>query len=173
MAHKPNPAEQDMTPVSFTEAELTEVKRLIAKFPEGKQKSAVLGVLHMARNKWGWVSVPAMDYIASLLDLNPIEVYEVATFYTMFHLDKTGKYVLEVCRTSPCCLVGAEETLDKLQDLLGVKIGETSADGMFTLKVVECLAACGFGPVIQVGEKYYEKVTADKTEAFLAELRAN
>lgn len=158
--------------LTFSAEELQEVNRIIAKFPEGKQKSALLGILQMARSKWGWVSVPVMDYIAGLLSINPIEVYEVATFYTMFHLDKTGRHVLEVCRTSPCCLVGAEETIEKIEQTLGIKVGETTADGMFTLKVVECLAACGFGPVVQVDEKYHEHITADKVDGFLAELRA-
>jgi len=94
----------------------------------------------------------------------------VATFYTMFHLDQTGKYVLEVCRTSPCCLVGADETLDRLQEKLGIKIGETTADGMFTLKTVECLAACGFGPVIQIHETYHEHMTAENAEKLIEEL---
>jgi NADH-quinone oxidoreductase subunit E len=158
-----NETSQDID-FTFSPDELVEAKRLIAKFPEGKQKSAVLGLLHMAQAKWGWASVPAMDYVASLLDINPIEVYEVATFYTMFHLDKTGKYVLEVCRTSPCCLLGAEETVERLEAKLGIKVGQTTPDGLFTLKEVECLAACGFGPVIQIHEAYHEHMTPDNAE---------
>lgn len=162
-------AEAPVNP-TFNAEEMQEVKRIIAKFPEGKQKSAVLGLLHMAQAKWGWASVPVMDYVASLLDIEPIEVYEVATFYTMFHLQPTGKYVLEVCKTSPCCLVGAEETLERLQNRLGIKIGETTPDGLFTIKTVECLAACGFGPVIQIHEAYHEHMTPDNAEKLVDEL---
>lgn len=155
---------------TFNEVEIQEAKRMIAKFPEGKQKSAVLGLLHLAQAKWGWVSVPVMDYVAGILNIEPIEVYEVATFYTMFHLQPTGKYVLEVCRTSPCCLLGSEETVERLQNKLGIKVGDTTPDGMFTLKEVECLAACGFGPVIQIHEAYHEHMTPDNAEKLVDEM---
>ncbi|MES2387636.1 MAG: NAD(P)H-dependent oxidoreductase subunit E [Bacteroidota bacterium] len=143
---------------------------MIARYPAGRQKSAVLPVLHVAQAEWGWCSVPVMDYVASLLDIKPIEVYEVASFYTMFHLQKTGRHVMEVCRTGPCCLLGAEDLLDYLKKKLDIGIGGTSADGKFTLKTVECLAACGFAPVMQIREQYYERLSPEKLDKIMEEL---
>jgi NADH-quinone oxidoreductase subunit E len=157
-------------PVSFGPEELALVQKIISRYPEGRQKSALLPVLHVAQAYWGWCSVPVMDYVASLLGIEPIEVYEVASFYTMFHLEKTGKHVLEVCRTGPCCLLGAEDILDYLQKKLNVKIGGTSADGKFTLKTVECLAACGFAPVMQIREQYYEHLSPEGLDKLMDEL---
>jgi NADH-quinone oxidoreductase subunit E len=156
--------------VAFTPENLAEAQRYISHFPVGKQKSAILSLLHLAQAQWGWLSVPVQDYVASLLEIEPIEVYEVATFYTMFHLKATGKYVLEVCRTGPCQLMGAEDTIEHIENKLGIKVGETSVDGLFTLKTVECLAACGFAPVIQIHEKYYENMNIENTEKLLDEL---
>lgn len=172
MLHSETIAEADIQNPSFSAEEMAEAKRIIAKFPEGKQKSAVLGLLHMAQAKWGWLPVSVMDYVAGLLNILPIEVYEVATFYTMFHMEKTGKYVMEICRTSPCCLLGAEQTIEALEEKLGIKVGETTADGMFTLKTVECLAACGFGPVIQMRETYLEHMTPDAALKLVEDLKA-
>ena len=155
---------------AFTPDRLAEAQRYISHFPAGKQKSAILSILHLAQAQWGWLSVPVQDYVAELLQLEPIEVYEVATFYTMFHLKQTGKYVLEVCRTGPCQLMGAEDTIEHIENKLGIKVGETTVDGLFTLKTVECLAACGFAPVIQIHETYYEKMDVDATDKLLDEL---
>lgn len=163
--HRPAP----VNPV-FPPDKLAEAQRFISQFPAGRQKSAILAIMHLAQAEWGWMSQPVMDYVASLLNIEPIEVYEVATFYTMFHLQPTGKYVLEVCRTGPCCLLGAEDTLEHLTQKLGIEIGGTTPDGLFTIKVVECLAACGFAPVIQIGEKYHEHMDKENTEKLLTEL---
>ena len=157
-------------PVTFPAETLALVQKMISRYPEGRQKSAILPVLHLAQAEWGWCSVPVMDYVAQLLSIQPIEVYEVASFYTMFHLHKTGRHVLEVCRTGPCCLLGAEDILDHLKQKLGVEIGGTSADGKFTLKTVECLAACGFAPVMQIREQYYEKLTPDSLDSLMEQL---
>lgn len=156
----------------FTPQRFERVQELISHYPQGKQKSAILPVLHLAQEQWGWLPVPVMDYVAGLLSIQPIEVYEVATFYTMFHLNPVGKYVLEVCRTGPCCLNGAEQTIERIKEICGIEEGETSADGMFTLKPVECLAACGMAPVVQVRNQYFEHVTPEKTEGWLNDLRA-
>jgi NADH-quinone oxidoreductase subunit E len=156
--------------VEFTPENLAEAKRYISHFPQGKQKSAILSLLHLAQAQWGWLSVPVQDYVASLLNIEPIEVYEVSTFYTMFHLKPTGKYVLEVCRTGPCVLMGAEETIERIETKLGIKVGETTVDGLFTLKTVECLAACGFAPIIQIHEKYHEHMSPDNAEKLIDEL---
>jgi NADH-quinone oxidoreductase subunit E len=109
--------------------------------------------------------------VAGLLSIRPIEVYEVATFYSQFNLKPVGKHVLEVCRTGPCCLVGAESLLNYLERKLNIKNGETTSDGLFTIKTVECLGACGYGPVIQVEEKYHERLTEEKIDELIKELK--
>lgn len=156
--------------VEFTPERLTKAQEIIARYPEGRQKSALLPLLHLAQEQWGWVSPEVMDYVARMLDIQPIEVYEVATFYTMFHLDPVGKHVIEYCRTGPCCLMGGEEVYDYLKQKLGIQAGETTADQKFTLKEVECLAACGMGPVFQIREKYYMNLTKEKVDEIIEEL---
>jgi NADH-quinone oxidoreductase subunit E len=114
-----------------------------------------------------------MDKVASILSIEPIEVYEVATFYTMYFMKPQGKYVLEVCRTGPCCLVGAEKIMDYIGDKLGVKEGEVTADGLFSYRGVECLAACGYAPVLQIGPEYtfYEKLTEESVNQLISSLK--
>ena len=159
--------------VKFSDAALAEIQRYISHYPEGRQKSALLPALHVAQAEFGgWVSPEAMDKIAEILNIQPIEVYEVATFYTMFNLKPVGKHVLEVCRTGPCCLRGADELIDTLKRKLNIEEGETSADGMFTLKPVECLASCGTGPMLQVRELFYENLDSEeRVDEFLAMMR--
>jgi NADH-quinone oxidoreductase subunit E len=158
--------------IVFSEEKLAKVREIMARYPEGRHKSALLPILHMAQEEFGgWLSTEVMDYVASLLRIKPIEVYEVASFYTMFHLKPVGNYVLEVCRTGPCCLRGAEQTISYIEEKLGIKIGETTPDGMFTLKTVECLASCGTAPMMQVGDAYYENLDASKIDHLLDEFR--
>ena len=159
-------------PVSFSDETLKKVHSLICRYPEGRQKSALLPVLHIAQEELGgYLSVDTMDYVASLLNLNPIEVYEVATFYSMFYLEKMGKYVLEVCHTGPCAICGGEEVLQHIKDYLRIETGETTPDGMFTLKEVECLGACGSGPSMQVNTEFYEHMTPRQIEKVIEDLR--
>ncbi|HNY03795.1 MAG TPA: NAD(P)H-dependent oxidoreductase subunit E [Bacteroidales bacterium] len=161
-------------PVAFTSEVLKKVQSLLGRYPEGRQKSALLPVLHMAQEEFGgYLSVDAMDYVATLLGIRPIEVYEVATFYSMFYLEKTGRYVIEVCRTGPCAISGGEKITNHLREVLGIKPGETTADGLFTLREVECLGSCGTAPVMQVNTEFYEQLTPDKVDRILGELRAN
>lgn len=144
------------------------VNKIKKRYPEGRQKSALLPVLHIAQaENNGWLSSEVMDYVASLLEIQPIEVYEVATFYSMFNLQPVGNCVIEVCQTGPCWLNGAEEILAHFEKRLGIKAGETTSDGRFTLKTVECLAACGNAPVIQVGTEYHENLTTAKADELL------
>ncbi|MEI7583384.1 NAD(P)H-dependent oxidoreductase subunit E [Runella sp.] len=157
-------------PILFTPERLANAQEIIARYPEGKQKSALLPLLHLAQEQYGWVSSDVMDYVAGLLDILPIEVYEVASFYTMFHLDPVGKHVIEYCRTGPCCLMGGEDVYGHLKQKLGIDAGETTPDGKFTLKEVECLAACGWGPVFQIREKYYMNLTNEKVDEIIEEL---
>jgi NADH-quinone oxidoreductase subunit E len=161
-----------MPSYSFSADTLAHIQTIISRYPEGKQKSAILPVLHIAQQEFGgWLSPEAMDYVAEILNILPIEVYEVATFYTMFKLSPTGKYVLEVCRTGPCCLMGADELIENLEARLGISVGETTPDGLFTLKPVECLASCGTAPVVQVGECYFENVSPQSVESFLHQVQ--
>jgi NADH-quinone oxidoreductase subunit E len=113
-----------------------------------------------------------MDKVAEILNIQPIEVYEVATFYTMFHLEPVGKYVFEVCRTGPCMLVGSDDLIDYIGKKLNIQVGETSNDGMFTLKTAECLGACGYGPMLQCRHKNHEFLTKEKVDQLIEAYRS-
>jgi len=154
--------------IAFKPEVLEQVNKIIARYPEGRQKSALIPVLHIAQKEFsGWLDVPVMDYVASLLDIRPIEVYEVATFYTMFNMKPVGKYVLEVCRTGPCMLKGSDDILDYIRQKLNIKDGETTEDGLFTLQPAECLGACGYAPMMQLGKFYHENLTKEKVDEIL------
>jgi NADH-quinone oxidoreductase subunit E len=160
--------------IKFSDQKLEKVKEIIARYPEGKQKSALIPLLHMAQaENNGWLDAEAMDYVAGLLDILPIEVYEVASFYTMFNLKPVGKYVFEVCRTGPCMLNGSDQIIDYIKEMLGINEGETTLDGMFTLKPAECLGACGYAPMMQLGKHFREFLTKEKVDAIIAECRSN
>ena len=159
--------------IQLPEDLLQEVGRQIAKFPEGMQKSALLSVLHIAQAHFGHLSEPVMDYVARLLHILPIEVYEVATFYSMYDTVPVGKVKLEVCRTGPCMIEGAEKIVSYIENKLGIKDGETTADGMFTLKTVECLGACGYAPMLPAGEKFHEHLTEAKVDELIEQYRNN
>lgn len=159
--------------IQFPEPLLQEVARQIAKFPEGKQKSALLSVLHIAQAHFGHLSEPVMDYVARLLHILPIEVHEVATFYSMYDTQPVGKVKLEVCRTGPCMIEGAEKIVAYIENKLGIKDGETTADGLFTLKTVECLGACGYAPMLQAGEKFHEHLTEAKVDEIIEHYSKN
>ena len=156
----------------FSENKLQQVNEIIARYPQGKQKSALLPVLHLAQDEFGgWLDVPVMDYVASLLNIEPIEVYEVATFYSMYNLKPVGRYLFEVCETGPCMLNGSDEIIAYIKDKLNIGVGETTADGMFTLKTVECLGACGYAPMMQLGKIYKEHLTKEKVDQIIEECR--
>src|SRR5215510_6477873 len=158
--------------VKFSDTTLKEVQRIISFYPEGKQKSAVIPVLHLAQKEFGgWLSTETMDYVATLLDIEPIEVYEVASFYSMYNLKPVGKYLFEVCQTGPCMLNGSDDIIDYIKQKLNIKVGETTADGMFTLKTVECLGACGYAPMMQLGKYFREHLTKEKVDAIIEECR--
>ena len=158
--------------IKFSDDKIAEVKKIITRYPEGKQKSALLPVLHMAQDTFGgWLDVPVMDYVASLLSVEPIEVYEVASFYSMYNLKPVGKYVFEVCHTGPCMINGSDDITDYIKQKLNIKVGETTADKMFTLKTVECLGACGYAPMMQLGQNYREHLTKEKVDGIIEECR--
>jgi NADH-quinone oxidoreductase subunit E len=161
----------NITTVNWSAETIARMKELTGHYPEGRAKSALVPILHLVQDEnGGWLNTEVMDRVAGFLKIAPIEVYEVATFYSQFNLKPVGKYVLEVCRTGPCCLVGAERLIGFLERKLGIKDGETTPDGQFTIKTVECLGACGYGPVIQVGDTYYEHLDEQKIEALLDDL---
>jgi len=156
--------------ISFSNETLELVNRIIAQFPEGRQKSAMLRVLHLAQAEFGWLKPEVMDYVARLLHIQPVEVYEVATFYSMYDTKPVGKVKLEVCRTGPCAIEGAETIVSYIEKKLGIKDGETTPDGKITLKTVECLGACGYAPMMQIGEQYHEHLTPEKVDQIVASL---
>ena len=160
--------------LQFNDTQLAEFKRLVDRYPQEYQKSALLPVLHLAQESFGgWLSAETMDYVAELLNIKSIEVYEVATFYSMFNLKPVGKYLFEVCHTGPCMVSGSDNIVQYIQEKLSIKPGETTADGMFTLKTVECLGACGYAPMMQLGKHYREHLTKEKVDAIVEECRKN
>ncbi|MEO8759245.1 MAG: NAD(P)H-dependent oxidoreductase subunit E [Bacteroidia bacterium] len=141
------------------------VQEMMTRYPAGKQKSALLPVLHVAQAEFGgWLSPETMDYVASILHIKPIEVYEVASFYSMYNLKPVGKCTFEVCQTSSCWLNGAEDIVRHIEKRLNIKVGETTKDGMFTLKVAECLGSCGTAPMLQCGASFHENLTLEKVD---------
>ena len=157
---------------AFTAENKAEVDRVIKKYPAGRQASAVLPLLYVAQKQEGWVPRAAMDHIAELLEMAPIRVYEVATFYTMFHLAPVGKYHLQVCRTTPCWLRGADQMTETCKKKLGIGLKETTKDGLFSLIEVECLGGCSNAPVVQINDDFYEDLDPKKLEWILDELAA-
>ena len=159
--------------IQFSEEKLIKFKEIVTRYPAGKQKSALLPVLHLAQEQFGWLSAETMDYVASLLSLEPIEVYEVATFYSMYNLKPVGKHLFEVCQTGPCMVNGSDSIIDYIKEKLNIKVGETTADGLFTLKTVECLGACGYAPMMQMGKTFREHLTKQKVDQIIEECRQN
>ncbi len=159
--------------VKFSEEAMKTVQTIISHYPPERRKSAMLPVLHVAQAEFGgWLSPEVMDYVAEILRVKPIEVFEVASFYTMYNLKPVGKCVLEVCQTSSCWLNGAEDIVKYIEKKLNIKVGETTKDGMFTLKVAECLGSCGTAPMLQCGASYHENLTYDKVDKLLETYKA-
>jgi NADH-quinone oxidoreductase subunit E len=158
--------------IKFSEEAMATVNKIIARYPADKKKSALIPVLHIAQAEFGgWLSAETMDYVAEVLDIQPIEVFEVASFYTMFHLHPVGKCVFDICQTSSCWLMGAEDIIKYLENKLKIKVGETTADGMFTLKTAECLGSCGTAPMMQCGASYHENLTYEKIDRIVEDYR--
>lgn len=164
---------EEKTPVVFSSELIAKFDDIVTRYPSDKSKSALLPLLHLVQAEFLWISTTAMDKVAEYLKIAPIEVYEVATFYSMYFLKPQGKYAMEVCRTGPCSLVGAEKILSHLENKLGVKEGEVTADGLFSFRGVECLAACGYGPVLQISPEYtfYENLTEASVDQLIEDLK--
>lgn len=157
----------------FDADNLERAKKIIAKYPEGRQASAALPLLDIAqRQAGGWLSIPVMNYVAGFLDMAPIRIYEVATFYTMFNKKPVGENLVQVCRTTPCWLRGSDAITSACKSNLGIGLGETTEDGKFTLVEVECLGACANAPMVQINDNYYEDLDPDLVEKVLNDLRA-
>jgi NADH-quinone oxidoreductase subunit E len=150
---------------------LDQVKREVAKYPPERKSSAVMAALRIGQEEHGWLSVPLMDYIAELLGMRPIQVYEVATFYSMYDLKPVGKHKISICTNISCMLCGSDAIVKHLEKRLGIKLGETTPDKKITLKEVECLAACCGAPMFQVGKNYYENLTPEKVDRILEGLK--
>jgi NADH-quinone oxidoreductase subunit E len=168
MSSKPAPDSLQPAEFAFDAANLAKANDVIARYPDGRQASAVMPLLDLAQRQHdGWLPRAAMDHIAEMLGMPRIRVYEVATFYTMYNLAPVGKHQVQVCTTTPCWLRGSDEIVGACTRKLGIGLGQTTADGQFTLAEVECLGACVNAPMMQVGDDYYEDLDAASTEAIL------
>ncbi len=167
------PAAKEIQPESFifTDENIALAKKHIAKYPAGRQASAVLPLLDIAQRQHNnWVPMKAIEYIADLLDMPVMRVFEVATFYTMYNLSPVGKYHIQLCGTTPCWLRGSEEIKNTCKGKLGIDLGEVSKDGMFSLCEVECLGACSNAPMIQINDDFYEDLNPELMEKLLDNL---
>lgn len=158
--------------MTFSKDILDQIQELVKRYPIGKQKSALIPALHLIQEAGNnSLTIEQMDALAVVLEIQAIEVYEVATFYTMFNLKPVGKYVLEICQTGPCMLRGSDQIIDYVKQKLKINNGETTADGLFTLKTAECLGACGYAPMMQLGKHYQEFLTPDKIDSIIEDCR--
>jgi NADH-quinone oxidoreductase subunit E len=173
----------DFQPDSFVFADDSAVDEIIARYPAGRQQSAVMPLLDLAQRQvgeegakanppyGGWIPRAAMDEIARIVGLPPIKIYEVATFYSMYNLEPVGKYLIQLCTTTPCWLCGSAGVVDACEKNLGVHVGESTKDGLFTLMEVECLGACANAPMVQINDLFYEDLTPDSMDNILESLK--
>ena len=158
---------------TFTPDNLTRAKAIIAKYPAGRQASAVIPLLDIAQRQSGnWLPRAAMDYVADMLEMPRIKVYEVATFYTMFNLQPVGEHFIQVCTTTPCWLRGSDGIVKACHAKLGIGPGETTTDGKFTVAEVECLGACVNAPMVQINDDFYEDLTPEITGKIIDDLKS-
>lgn len=156
---------------AFTPENMEKVKAIVAKYPDGRQQSAVMPLLDLAQRQHGtWIPHEAMDHIADLLDMAPIRVYEVATFYTMYNTKPVGQFHIQTCMTTPCWLRGIDAINKAITDHLGIGLGESSADGKWTITPVECLGACCNAPMVQINDDFFEDLTPESIVAVLTKL---
>lgn len=171
--HRDSTENTQNTPFDFTDENYEKIKTILKRFPKNYAASAVIPLLDLAqRQNEGWLPLAAMNKVAKLLDMAPIRVYEVASFYTMFNREKIGKYNVQVCTTTPCMLRGGYEILDAVEKHLGIKVGGDTSDGLFHLMEVECLGACVNAPMVQINDDYYEDLTKESVKSILDDLKA-
>ena len=157
----------------FNDENKAKVAEILKKYPANRKKSAVMPLLDLAqRQNYNWLSKSAIEQVAKILEMPEIKVYEIASFYTMYNLKPVGKYLLQFCKTTPCMLRGIDQILKDCEKKLGIKMDETSADGLFTLKEVECLGACVNAPIVQINDDYAEDLTSEKMMKILEDLKA-
>ncbi len=151
-------------------ASMQQIEHELGKYPADQRQSALMAALRIAQDEHGWLSGELIEYVAGIIGTPPIKAYEVATFYSMYDLAPTGRHKVCLCTNVSCMLRGSDEIAAHLQQKLGIQFGETTADGRFTLKEVECLAACAGAPMMQIGHHYYENLTPDKVDRILEAL---
>lgn len=156
----------------FSSERMIKAHEIIKKYPSGKERSAIMPLLYLVQEQNdNWIPREGMDYIAELLNIPPMNVYEVANFYTMYNKEPVGKHLIQVCRTTPCWLCGSDKIIEACKDELGIDIGETTEDKLFTLVEVECLGACTVAPMCQINDDYYEKLDREKMIEIIKNLR--
>ncbi|KAJ2794987.1 NADH:ubiquinone oxidoreductase 24 [Coemansia guatemalensis] len=170
--HRDTPENNPSIPFEFDAKNKEEANKILAKYPPQYKKAAMIPLLHLAQKQHGWTSISVMNYVAKFLEVPPMRVYEVATFYTMFNRNPVGKYLLQVCTTTPCELCGSSKIVEAVEKHLGIKVGETTPDKLFTLVEVECAGACVNAPVISVNDDYVEDLTPEATVKMLDDLKA-
>jgi len=159
-------------PFAFTPEHRDRLEQIAARYPGGRRRSAILPALYLVQRQQGYVTANAMRHVAEVIGCTPAEVEDVVSYYTMFFTRPVGTYVLQVCRTLSCALVGAERVVDALAEKLGIAVGETDPTGTFTLLEIECLGACDRGPVVMVNDRWHERVTPEGARQLVDDLRA-
>ncbi|KAK6746869.1 hypothetical protein RB195_000237 [Necator americanus] len=172
MVHRDSEVNNAKVKFTFTEENKKRLDAIIANYPEGHKAAALIPALDLAQRQHGWLPISAMHEVARILDVPRMRAYEVATFYTMFNRQPVGKYFLQVCATTPCMLRGAETITETIEKKLGIHVGETTKDGLFTLAEVECLGACVNAPMIQINDDFYEDLTPQDVDDILSDLKA-
>ncbi|XP_071498590.1 NADH dehydrogenase [ubiquinone] flavoprotein 2, mitochondrial-like [Diadema antillarum] len=170
--HRDSDENNPNTPFEFTPENMKRVNDIIANYPDGHKAAAVIPVLDLAQRQHGWTPISAMNKVADILDMPKMRVYEVATFYTMFNRNPVGKYHIQICTTTPCMLRDSDSILDIIKSKLGIKVGETTKDKMFTLTEVECLGACVNAPMVQINDNYYEDLSVKDMTEIIDDLKA-
>ncbi|XP_009579050.1 PREDICTED: NADH dehydrogenase [ubiquinone] flavoprotein 2, mitochondrial [Fulmarus glacialis] len=170
--HRDSPENNPDTPFEFTPENQKRIEAIINNYPGGHKSAAVMAVLDLAQRQHGWLPISAMNKVAEILEMPPMRVYEVATFYTMYNRRPVGKYHIQVCTTTPCMLRDSDSILEAIKKKLGIKVGETTPDKLFTLIEVECLGACVNAPMVQINDNYYEDLTPKDIEDIIDELKA-
>ncbi|KAF7273410.1 NADH dehydrogenase ubiquinone [Rhynchophorus ferrugineus] len=170
--HRDTPEDNPDIPFEFTAENQKRVQAILAIYPEGHKRGAMIPLLDLAQRQYGWLPISAMHKVAEILNLPSMRVYEVATFYTMFMRKPTGKYHVQICTTTPCWLRGSDEILEAIKKNLNLEVGQTSSDKQFTLSEVECLGACVNAPMVQINDDYYEDLTVQDTNEILNDLKA-
>jgi len=171
--HSDTDENNEDTPFEFTPENKERIEAILSNYPEGHKVAAMMPILDLAQRQYnGWLPISAMNKTAEILQCNPMRVYEVATFYTMYNRNPIGKHHLQLCTTTPCMLCGSDSILKVIEDKLGIKPGETTKDKMFTLNEVECLGACVNAPMIQIGDDYFEDLKPEDMADIIDDLQA-